>query len=197
MASERDTQAAERTSTTEDSGVIIEEKGIRIRLFGSATSDIAILGAALGLAYIGVAVTYVQAHLAYLYWLVLIPIYAVVCLAIEWQRMRHMDIKWTAWLRKQLLHWGALVIAVQLMFTLLEAGRMPRSTIGLVILLLLAFATFLYGVHIDWRFIVVGVFLGLTFVLMAYLVSYIWILLLILIVMIAVGTYMFRRQGTA
>ena len=91
------------------------------------------------------------------------------------------------------LHWGALLIAVALTYTLLSAGSIPRATTGMVTLLLFALVTFLYGVHLDRRFIGVGVFLGLSYVVMSYMAAYIWILLLIAVLMIAVAIFMMKR----
>jgi hypothetical protein len=49
------------------------------------------------------------------------------------------------------LHWGSLLLAVALAYTLLSAGSIPRATTGMVTLLLFALVTFLYGVHlVGW-----------------------------------------------
>ena len=42
-------------------------------------------------------------------------------------------------------HWGSLLLAVVLAYTLLSAGSMPRATTGMVILLLFALVTFSTG----------------------------------------------------
>ncbi|MGH8579388.1 MAG: hypothetical protein ACREVK_04410, partial [Gammaproteobacteria bacterium] len=71
--------------------------------------------------------------------------------------------------------------------------NIPRATTGMVTLLLFALVTFLYGVHLDRRFMGVGVFLGASFVVMSYLAAYIWILLLIAALMVAVAIFMMKR----
>jgi membrane glycosyltransferase len=63
----------------------------------------------------------------------------------------------------------------------------------MVTLLLFALVTFLYGVHLDRRFMGVGVFLGLSYVVMSYMAAYIWILLLIAVLMVAVAIFMMKR----
>ncbi|MGH8488850.1 MAG: hypothetical protein ACREXS_08320, partial [Gammaproteobacteria bacterium] len=75
----------------------------------------------------------------------------------------------------------------------LSAGNIPRATTGMVTLLLFALVTFLYGVHLDRRFLGVGIFLGLSFVVMTYLAAYIWILLLIAALMMAGAIFMVKR----
>ncbi len=93
----------------------------------------------------------------------------------------------------EVLHWGGLLLAVELVYTLLSAGNIPRATTGMVTLLLFALVTFLYGVHLDRRFLGVGVFLGLSYVVMSYLAAYVWILLLIAALMVTVAIFMVKR----
>ena len=99
----------------------------------------------------------------------------------------------TSLLLTEVLHWGSLLLAVALAYTLLSAGSIPRATTGMVTLLLFALVTFLYGVHLDRRFMGVGVFLGLSYVVMSYMAAYIWILLLIAVLMVAVAIFMMKR----
>ena len=91
------------------------------------------------------------------------------------------------------LYWGSLLLAVALAYTLLSAGGIPRATTGMVTLLLFALVTFLYGVHLDRQFMGVGVFLGLSYVVMSYMAAYIWILLLIAALIVAVAIFMMKR----
>jgi hypothetical protein len=172
---------------------VIEEETPKLSLFGSLTADLLVVGATLGLGYLGVAITYVNADLSYLYWLTMVPIFGTICFMIAWLRSRGTDVKWTTLLRTELLHWGALLVAVALAYTLLSAGKMPRATTGMVTLLLFALVTFLYGVHLDQRFMGVGVFLGLSYVVMSYLAAYMWILLLITALMLVVVVFMMKR----
>ena len=48
----------------------------KLSLFGSLTTDLWVLGGTLGLAFIGVAITYVNKDLSYLYWLTMVPVSA-------------------------------------------------------------------------------------------------------------------------
>jgi hypothetical protein len=49
------------------------------------------------------------------------------------------------------------------------------------------------GVHLDRRFLGVGVFLGLSYVVMSYLAAYIWILLLIAVLAVSVAIFLVKR----
>jgi len=46
-----------------------ETEPSKLSLFGSLTTDLWVLGGTLGLAFVGVAITYVNKDLSYLYWL--------------------------------------------------------------------------------------------------------------------------------
>lgn len=170
-----------------------EEQRSQLSLFGSWTIDALVLGGTLGLAFLGVAITYVNKDLSYLYWLAMVPVFGTLCFVAQWSRRGGAEVKWPRLLLTEVLHWGGLLLAVELVYTLLSAGNIPRATTGMVTLLLFALVTFLYGVHLDRRFLGVGIFLGLSYVIMSYLAAYIWILLLIAALMITVAIFMVKR----
>lgn len=162
-------------------------------LFGSLTTDLAILGGTLGLAFLGVAITYINRDFSYLYWLTMVPVFGALCFVAQWSRNRGTEVKWPTLFLTELLHWGGLLLAVVLIYTLLDAGNIPRATTGMVTLLLFALVTFLYGVHRDRRFLGVGIFLGLSYVVMSYLTAYVWVLLLIGALAVSVAIFLVKR----
>lgn len=169
------------------------EQTAKLSLFGSLSSDASVLGGMLGIAYIGVAITYVNRDLSYLYWLMMVPIFGTICFVLQWLRARGTELKWVRLLGIEVLHWGGLLIAVQLAYALLTAGGIPRATTGLITLLLFTLVTFLYGVHLDRRFIAVSVFLGISYVVMIYLAAYMWIVLLIGALIMIAAVFMMKR----
>ena len=68
---------------------------------------------------------------------------------------------------KQLAHWGAFLGAMFLLHSHFVTDLVTGDPLGLVTLILLALATFLDGVYVDWRFCVVGVVLAIGVVLVA------------------------------
>lgn len=170
-----------------------EEETTKLNLFGSLSSDAMVLGGMLALAYLGVAITYVNRDLSHLYWLTMVPVFGTICFVLQWLRARGTEVNWIRLLGTELLHWGGLLIAVELAYTLLSAGGIQRATIGMVTLLLFALVTFLYGVHLDRRFVVVGGFLGVSYVVMIYLAAYMWIVLLIAAIMVIAAVFMMKR----
>jgi hypothetical protein len=167
-------------------------------------NDAVVLGALIGLSYIGVALTRVSAHTAYLYWLIMIPAFGAISLLAQWQLMRAEREKRSLLLRRQLFHWIGLWVAVQLTYGLLGMGLLHYESVGFVVFLLLAFAFFLQGVYVDWRFYIVGGVLALSLLVAMYLAAYIWIILLLVIVFLAAGVWLWyirirgaRRRASA
>ena len=119
-------------------------------------NDAVVLGALIGLSYIGIALTRVSAHTAYLYWVVMIPLFGAISLLAQWQVVRADSQTWSLHLRRQLFHWIGLWVAVHLTYMLLGVGLLHYESVGFVVFLLLAFAFFLQGVYVDWRFYIVG-----------------------------------------
>jgi hypothetical protein len=70
---------------------------------------------------------------------------------------------------KQLAHWGAFLAAMALLHTHFVADLVTGDILGIVTLSILAFATFLDGIYVDWRFCLVGVVLGIGVFLLAWL----------------------------
>lgn len=138
------------------------------------------------LALLGVGITNYRVDNAYSYWS-----YMLVFLAL-------MTTAWGSWRSKKLglLHggkllyqqailWGSALVAVAVIYRLLEAGRINVDTTGLLVLLMLTFATFVDGMLVSWKLYVVGVLLLLTLLMAAYVGQFLWIILLAAVVLIA------------
>ena len=90
-------------------------------------NDAVVLGALIGLSYIGIALTRVSAYTAYLYWVVMIPVFGAISLLAQWQLVRADPQTWSLHLRRQLFHWTGLWVAVHLTYMLLGVGLLPTS----------------------------------------------------------------------
>ena len=139
------------------------------------------------LSILGIGITDFSPADSYKYWVAMVPIFCGACLILEWSRVRGKGFKWTTILRTQLLHWAGLLVAVRLVFEMLHKGRLDNENTGLVILLLLALSVFLAGIHLGWRLCLVGGFLGAALVAATYLEEYVWILLIIGLVVLAIA----------
>ena len=80
-------------------------------------------------------------------------------------------------------------------FLLLQAGRLNYENTGLVILLILALATFIDGIRLGWRFCMAGLFLGATAVIAAFIEEFMWIVLLLAIGVILFTLYWEKRRS--
>lgn len=140
------------------------------------------------LACVGIAFSSESRHLSHIYWLLLAPFMASVCLWIQWrQHRRELGEVWKKLLITQLLQWGAFVGSVQIVYMLLRDGRLVYETGGLLIALLLGLTIFSIGIYTDWLFLLAGAFLGFTVMVMIWLVDYLWMLLFIGIGVLIVG----------
>jgi hypothetical protein len=142
----------------------------------------------IALSIIGIGITDFSPADSYKYWVAMVPIFCGACLILEWSRVRGKGFKWTTILRTQLLHWAGLLVAVRLVFEMLHKGRLDNENTGLVILLLLALSVFMAGIHLGWRLCLVGGVLGAALVAATYLEEYVWVLVIIGIVVLAIVT---------
>jgi len=113
------------------------------------------------LSFAGIAYTTFAQQSSVLYWEILVPIFAVICIVTGWyaayDRREHWRLLWT-----QILHWGAFLVAMQLMFMPGVQRIMNTGANGLSVLILLALGTFVAGVHArTWQISVVGIVLAL------------------------------------
>ncbi len=105
------------------------------------------------LAVIGVAWTSRHPEASAVYWEILAPVFALICVAARWPD----PADWRSRRRllwEQALHWGVFVLTMQLLF-LPDVQRMIDSdVIGLFVLYLLGMATFLPGVYYSiWQLV--------------------------------------------
>lgn len=126
----------------------------------------------------GIAVMNFSARYGLWYWLAMVPVFGGVSIYSGWFRVRSQGESGPAILRVQLLHWAALVLAVLLVYLLQGTDRLNNEEAGFVALLALSLTTFLAGVHFDWRFCVLGVVLGITLAVAAFVKDFFWILLI-------------------
>jgi hypothetical protein len=147
------------------------------------------------LSIIGVGVTDFSPAVSHWYWLAMVFVFGLGCILIEWEQAKGEGQGKLVIIRKQLLQWVGLLLAVQLVYLLLHAGRLDNENTGLVILLLLALTVFVSGVHVQWRLCVVGVLLGLALIMATYLEEFIW-LIMILMAVVAVFIYFAAKYGS-
>ncbi len=154
----------------------------------------AILSLLLILCFIGIAYTDVVGVLSVNFWLWMIPVFAIAAITLEWSRYIKGEISGFRFIRQQILHWTAVYIAVKVIFILLQLGRLPNNATAYVLMMVMSLSTFLAGIYIGWRFLVLGVFIALATVIAAYLETYVWVLIPAVILIIFIGIYIGWRE---
>jgi hypothetical protein len=147
------------------------------------------------LSVIGAGITDFSPARSFWYWYAIAPVFACGCLFIEWNRVGADRKTWLSILRNQLLTWAGLMVAVHVVFLLLRAGRLTYESTGLVILLLLALTTFVVGINLGYQVCLLGGFLGLIVLMVAYLEEYVWVMVLLAMVGGGVSLYGLKRKS--
>jgi hypothetical protein len=146
------------------------------------------------LALFGVAYTSFSRKPITTYWIVLAPFIGVICVVTRWRdaedREQRLRLIWT-----QVSHWGAVLVAMHLMYVADVSRMMNADASALAALTVLALGTFTAGVHIAaWRICLVGIVLGLGVPAIAWLEQSALLLLLVAVVLVAVIAPLFWRD---
>jgi hypothetical protein len=143
----------------------------------------------LSLAVLGIAYDTFSGEMATLYWLIVVPVYAGICVYAGWRHAETQSERnkliWT-----QALHWVAVFVAMWLIYLPPIRDVVNNNATGLNLMTVLALATFLAGVHAEaWQICVVGLILAITVPAMAFIQqSALFTLILVLGVLFVIGT---------
>jgi hypothetical protein len=129
------------------------------------------------LALLGVGLTTANSSVAPTYWIALVPLYGALCVFTAWRRhdkqLERLEVV------RQVLHWAGIGVALALDFYIRGTGEESGVAAGLNAVLLLALGCFLAGIHLDWLFVLVGLLLGASAVVVAKADQYLWLLFVI------------------
>ncbi len=150
--------------------------------------------AMLGLAILGVALASVVRESMTTYWEILVPFFAAVCVFARWRDSQHQKMLGRLiWI--EVLHWGAVIIAMNLVFVTDVSQIMNANATALMVMTLLALGTFTAGAQIGaWRICVVGVVLALGVPLVAWLQRAALLITLVGIVLVAVAAMFYLHR---
>ena len=120
------------------------------------------------LALIGVAYTVYDAGKSAWYWELLVPVYCLFCIVIQWPQVgvTLKDRAKTAF--QQVLHWGAFLGVMQIIFMPEVKILLNDQSTSFVLIMMLILSTFLAGVYLNWRLCVVAVLLALSEIVLIY-----------------------------
>ena len=132
----------------------------------------------LALSLIGMGITDFSPLESHRYWTLMIILLAFASLCLGWSREEYQGNNFKKLIVGQLIHWSATLITVSAVYLLLHTGRLNFESTGLIIELILGFSLFLDGRNLGWRFGLIGILVGGTAIVAAYVEEYIWIILL-------------------
>jgi len=123
----------------------------------------------LALALLGVALASLFEGATAIYWEILVPLFAIICLYTRWRESHGQRLS-LRFARIEMLHWGAVFVAMQLVSMTDVSHVMNANGIGLVSMIVLAVGTFTAGAQVEsWRICLVGAVLALGVPFVAWL----------------------------
>jgi hypothetical protein len=131
------------------------------------------------LALLGVGLTTASSPAAETYWISLVPIFGVLCIATAWARARPGQAFDRMKVFQQVLHWAGIGGALAIDFVIRGAGQETPRAAGLNALLLLALGCYLAGVHLEPLFVLVGLLLVLAGWLVVKAEQYEWLIFVV------------------
>jgi hypothetical protein len=143
----------------------------------------------------GVGITSFSAIDGYWYWMAMIFIFGLSAMLLGYTKAKQGDHLVRELWAVQSLHWLGVIAVVGAVFSLLHAGMLEEDSTGLVILLILALATYLDGIRLGWRFSMVGVFLAITAVTVAHIDEFMWVIIPLALVIVAFTIYWGNRRA--
>ncbi|MGD9545581.1 MAG: hypothetical protein AB7F41_16430 [Methylocystis sp.] len=115
----------------------------------------------LSTAVLGIGIVTFTGQPVALYWELLTPLYCAICIYVGW-RHAHTTHERTRLVWTQVLHWAAFLFGMWLIYSPPLRKLIDVNAAGLNLMVLLAVATFVAGVHAAaWQICVVGIILGI------------------------------------
>jgi hypothetical protein len=135
---------------------------------------------------IGVAYTSASRRPLVIYWEVLALTVGTVCIITGWRHTEGSDARvrmlWT-----QALHWGAFLVAMNIVLLPGVQRVLTSSATGLTLLMLLALGTFVAGIHLSVRICMLGLTMAASVPAIAWLKQSALFLILAAITLIAIA----------
>lgn len=104
-----------------------------------------------------------------IYWQMFIGLIALVSIVAGWRFASEPGSSVGLYMLKQVLHWGALVLVIRLLYTHNLQDFLNDNQDGFVTVYMIALTAILSGIYMDWRMALFGIFLLLSGVGMAWI----------------------------
>lgn len=161
----------------------------------SVRQEEAILITLIVLATVGIAITNFRPFESFYFWVAMVPVFGLTSLYIGWSKARNRGEGISRIIWVQLLHWLGLLASIGLVYLLYSTtGSVDNNQLALLTLTCLALATFLAGVHFEWRFMVVGVILGAAVAGTAFIEHVIWMVVIPIAAIVILAIFWWKRK---
>jgi hypothetical protein len=141
---------------------------------------------------LGVAFTDMRLEFALDYWEILIPVFALVSVFIGWKDAGESGKSRTGFVVRTLLHWGALFVVVQILYLPQLVDVLNAELTGLQLIFLLGLTAFLAGIHGHVQMAIMGVFIVISGIVVAFLDDAA-VLMSILAIVILIGSAIWHK----
>lgn len=147
------------------------------------------------LSFIGLVLTNIRASGGWVYWQVVVVIFALSALWLSWYLHRKKETLSPVTLWHEVLHWIGLIGAVFLITFLVQNGLLGRFEASLSVLTMTALAIYLAGIYIESWFLYTGIALGLFVAIVAFIEEYLYALSIpLLLVSLGILAYVIRHK---
>src|SRR5664279_1741478 len=148
------------------------------------------------LAVFGVALTSFARPAVTTFWLILCPLFGIICVAARWREVDGREAQWLL-IRQQVIHWLAIMFAISLVFVSEVKQMMNADASALMVMTILALGTFIAGNYSSggWRISLVGFQLAFGVPAVAWLEQSTLLLVLVGGVLIGLAVMAFSHYG--
>ena len=144
----------------------------------------------------GVALTSFARPAVTTFWLILCPVFGIICVAARWREVDGREAQWLL-IRQQVIHWLAIMFAISLVFVSEVKQMMNADASALMVMTILALGTFIAGNYSSggWRISLVGFQLALGVPAVAWLEESTLLLVLVGGVLIGLAVLVFSHYA--
>jgi nitrogen fixation-related uncharacterized protein len=137
------------------------------------------------LSFVGVLLTNFMSTVAWKYWNISIPIFALLCIGLNWadNQSRPYALKL---LFQEVLHWSGILLTIYLVSVFVHYGLISNIDAGLFVLTLLALGTFMAGIYLNKTFYIISFIQALFVFSTIFFIKYLILISIILIVVFLV-----------
>ncbi|MCC7221343.1 MAG: hypothetical protein IT490_11535 [Candidatus Contendobacter sp.] len=123
----------------------------------------------IALAWIGAIYSTFSIENSRWYWQWMIPTFGLICIMTQWNNVEPTLKTRLIMAGRQILHWGAVLLMVQLVFMASGSDQyldaLDDRQASFILIFSMTLSTFLAGIYFDWRLCVVAVFLIMSAIL--------------------------------